>query len=137
MSPDQLSRQLQYPSAWLKHGLLCAELVAIQGRQVIRDYGFAIPDGGTEHWRYYAFNYWLARELDPKKLEHLLEAAIADPDPPMVGNVLKEITKHRLCTRPMLELAKTCVSSSPYYYVGTDVLERLFKGRDQGSENAP
>ena len=137
MSPEELSRLLQYPDPWLKHGLLCGELLATQGPAVLREYGSTFPTGGTEHWRYSAFNYWLSRELDEKQLEHLLEAAIADPDPPMVGNVLQAIAQHRHCTQEMLEAAKECATSSRYYYVGASALERLFQSRGRGSEDAP
>jgi hypothetical protein len=137
MSSEHLSRLLRYPEPWLKHKLLSPELVAIQGPQAHREYGEATPEGGTEHWRYAAFNYWFARELNAEELEHLLEAAIADPDPPMAGNALKSAAAHPLCTRAMVEAAKRCASSSEYYYVGPAELERLFLERGQHSGNAP
>src|SRR5947209_1942912 len=85
MSPTRLAEVLQYPPVWLTTGLLCEELVALQAPQVAREYGLSAPTGGTEHWRFGAFRFWLRRKLTLTELESLLEAAVTDPDPPMAG----------------------------------------------------
>jgi hypothetical protein len=129
MNAQDLASLLEYPSTWLERNLLLPELVSIQSAQFHSEYGSRRPHGGTEHWRYGAFLFWFKHELNEQILGYLLEAAIADPDPPMAGNILKLIVGHPKCTHSMLQAAIACVGTTRYYYTSRHELEALFSQR--------
>jgi len=129
MNAQRLASLLNYPLVWVEHGLLSAELVAAQSEQLVTECGAASAIGGTEHWRYGAFLHWFKRELGEQELGHLLAAAVADPDPPMAGNVLKLVVQHPRCTTAMLQAAQACASSTPEYYTSAQELEVSFASR--------
>ena len=49
MNAQRLASLLNYPSVWVEHGLLSAELVAAQSEQLVTECGAASAIGGTEH----------------------------------------------------------------------------------------
>jgi hypothetical protein len=129
MNKKQLAACLQYPAVWLESGLLTDELFNLQAPEYQKEYGSRVPDGGTEHWRYGAFNFILKRGPDQKTLELLLDAAIADPDMPMAGAAIRDVIAHPLSTRAMLDKALAVVSTSRDYHVSPVKLERGFVER--------
>jgi hypothetical protein len=128
MNKVQFASALNFPSIWLEAGLLPDELFDLQVGELLREYGGSKPDGGTEHWRYGAFLYWLKKDLDFKTLDALFDAAFKDPDPSMAGNVIKELVTHTLCTESLLQRAAEVVSTSKDYYVTRAELESTFAG---------
>jgi len=137
MNTADLASLLEYPDPWLRHGLLSAPFFEEQAAMAAEEYGTQTPRGGTEHWRYGGFLYWLRQDLDRTRLQQLLEAAIADPDPPMAGNVIKDITAHRQATAEMVNLASEAVSLNRYYYVRpTELLDLFARSRVTGTDAA-
>ena len=91
MSLTTFATLAEFPDAWSKHGLLDGPFSAEQAAEFEREYGSSKPNGGTEHWRYAAFLNWLRAKPDARRTGQLLEAALADPDPPMAGNIIKKL----------------------------------------------
>lgn len=126
MNKKQLVAHLQFPKLWLDAGLYSDDLFHLQAPEFEKVHGSRVPDGGTEHWRYGAFNFILKRGPDRKTLELLLEAALIDPDLPMAGAVIRDIIAHPLSTRAMLDRALAVVAKTPDYHVSPMKLERAF-----------
>ena len=126
MNKSSLSNLLDYPSVWLDEELLTDELFNIQAAELQKEYGNDAPKGGTEHWRYGAFHYWLTRNIETDVLAKLLEAANVDPDQPMAGAAIKDIVKHPLSNRAIVNRAAEIVSKSPYFYVSATELEMAY-----------
>jgi hypothetical protein len=118
-----------FPEPWIRHGLAEALFFKQQANAFGKEYGNSKSVGGTEHWRYGSFLYWFKKELTTIRLRELLDAAIADPDPPMAGNVLKLILAHPNATEEMLRLAQNTVNRQPYYSISADDLEMCFRRR--------
>jgi hypothetical protein len=135
MNAQYLASLLEYPAIWLERNLLSPELVASQSEQLRDEYGENTPHGGTEHWRYGAFLSWFKKEINAQVLGYLLEAAVADPDPPMAGNILKLVAEHPKCTDSMLQTAIACAATTHYYYTSAQELKSLFSKRSNLSLN--
>jgi hypothetical protein len=129
MNKKELTACLQFPAVWLDAGLYSDELFNLQAPEFEKEYGSRIPDGGTEHWRYGAFNFILKRGPDQQTLELLLDAALIDPDMPMAGAAIRDIISHPLSTRAMLDRALAVVAKSRDYHVSPMKLERGFVER--------
>jgi hypothetical protein len=93
-----------FPAVWLERGLLTGPFFEAQAGEFEREYGIRSPEGGTEHWRYGAFLYWLRRRPASDTLPALVEAALQDPDRPMAGNVLLELVALSNFNQESLEL---------------------------------
>src|SRR5687768_2753488 len=120
MNITAFAESAQFPAVWLEYGLLDGLFFEQQAAEFASEYGSRKPSGGTEHWRYAAFLSWLRAKPDASKVEQLLEAALADPDPPMAGNVIKELVANPLCTEQMLLAAMDRVAENRDYYVKAD-----------------
>lgn len=70
------------------------------------------PAGATEHYRYRAFNFWLNRKPGREVYEALMEAAAADPDPPMAGAAIKDLISSYSPSPAIVELVIQAVSRS-------------------------
>lgn len=116
-----------FPDIWLDHGLMEGDFFAQQAAEFEREYGGVKPTGGTEHWRYASFLALLHAQPTAEKLVQLLDAALAEPDPPMAGNVVKEVIANRLSTEQMLARAAEAVAANSDYYVTREELVQLFK----------
>jgi len=127
MNKLSFAKLLNYPAIWLDMNLLTDELFEFQSHEFQKEYGNRIPKGGTEHWRYGAFHYWLARDIDSKVLWRLLEAASVDPNQAMAGAAIKDIIKHPSSNSAILTMATDIVSQSPYFYVSAAELEKAFE----------
>jgi hypothetical protein len=137
MDTGRLCQLLNYPPIWAERHLVCDEFFVPQAAEFEREYGYRVPQGGTEHWRYGAFLFWLRRNTDSKMLAHLLAAAIADPDPPMAGNVIKTIIAHPSSTEQMLRLAVSAVTENQEYFVTQHQLESSFSNTHGAEKNVP
>lgn len=129
MSVDRFVLEARYPPPWVKHGLASGEYFEAQARAFAAEYPNRAPEGGTEHWRYGSFLHWLRQELSELQLSHLLEAALADPDAPMAGNILKAVVAHPKSTDEMLQKAQAAVVRNIDYYIAAAELEELYAGR--------
>lgn len=127
MDKAQLAKVLNYPQIWLEANLFTDELFSIQAPEFQREYGGRVPSGGTEHWRYGAFHFWLKRNIDVAVLERLLDAATVDPDQPMAGAAIRYIVAHPSSDRSILARAIDAVSKSRDFYVSKEQLERAFE----------
>ena len=126
MNLTAFAEAAEFPGAWLKYGLLDGPFFVQQAIEFELEYGSSKPRGGTEHWRYAAFLSWLRMKPDASRVEQLLEAALADPDPPMAGNVIKELVENPLCTEQMLVAATRQVAANRDYYVRPEELQSIF-----------
>lgn len=131
MDKASLARLLNYPTIWLEAELLTDELFGIQVPDFQKEYGGRIPEGGTEHWRYGAFHFWLSRNIGSQVLELLLDAASADPDQSMAGAAIKDIIQHPSSNRAILERAVEIISQSQHFYVSSVELEKAFAQKSQ------
>jgi len=120
-----------FPEPWIRHGLAEELFFKQQANAFGKEYGNSKSVGGTEHWRYGSFLYWFKKELTSIRLRELLDAAIADPDPPMAGNVLSLIAAHPNATEEMLHLAQNTVNLQPHYYISAADLEMYFRRRGE------
>jgi hypothetical protein len=117
-----------FPQEWIRGGLFDDPFFIGQANDFERHHGSARPNGGTEHWRYAAFLHLLRANPTAATLQRLLDAALADPDPPMAGNVIKDIVANRLATESMLSTALARIAENVYYCVESDELIRLYRG---------
>ena len=124
-----------YPTVWLTRGLLDGPFFQAQAEEFFREYRDRKPAGGTEHWRYGSFIHWLRTDIDERKTLDLFEAAIADPDPPMAGNVIKELLGRPFATEGMLSRALKAVAENRYYHVTAQALERIFSSAGFGTRD--
>lgn len=129
LSPSELADRLHYPTLWTERGLYPDDLYRVQLAAFVaeaRERGIPPeeyrPAGGTEHYRYGAFRFWRHRNPSPAILEALLEAAVADPDPPMAGAAMKDILATYSPTRAMVELAIQAVRRSRGYFISEEEL---------------
>lgn len=128
----ELVDRLRYPTVWTEKGLypedlyqmqLAAFVAEAQTRDILpEEYR---PIGGTEHYRYGAFRYWLQRNPGSDTLHSLMEAAVADPDPPMAGAAIKDLLAAHHPTRAMIELAIQAVRRSKGYCLSEAELRAL------------
>ena len=116
--------------------MLSAKFFEDQAAQFAEEHGDREPTGGTEHWRYGGFLYWFRQALNQEQVQHLLEAALADPDPPMAGNILKVIASHPATTPQMLKTICEAAESSDDYYVNQVELQSLYRAAHQAGGNA-
>jgi hypothetical protein len=117
-----------FPPEWIRGGLFDDPFFIGQANEFEHHHGSAKPSGGTEHWRYAAFLHLLRANPTAATLQRLLDAALADPDPPMAGNVIKDIVTNPLATESMLAAALARIAETGDYYVDTDELIWLFQG---------
>lgn len=136
MNTDLFAGAADFPACWLEHGLLSGEFFVQQIAAFEAEYGATKPNGGTEHWRYAAFLHWLRTDLDTQRLAALLTAALADPDPPMAGNVLKAIVARPNCTQAMLKAAQDRVGANADYYVSAEGLCQAFESTQTRREQS-
>jgi hypothetical protein len=129
MTIELFASNAEFPACWRQLGLLEGEFFERQAAAFAAEYGASRPRGGTEHWRYGAFLHWLGQANDAKLLGFLLEAALEDPDPPMVGNVLIAIVGKPSCTQALFQAALVRVSSQPGYYISGALLRSTFENR--------
>ncbi len=129
LSLAELVDRLCYPAVWMERGLYPEDL--FQGQleafaTEAREHGVPpqeyCPVGGTEHYRYGAFRYWLQRNPGPEILHALMEAAVTDSDPPMAGAAIKDLLAAYHPTRAMLELAIQAVRRSKGYLISEEEL---------------
>jgi hypothetical protein len=85
------------------------------------------PTGGSEHYRYGAFGFWLQRGPDPEIVDALMEAAIADPDPRMASVAMNDILAAHRPSAAMLELAISAVRQSGRYSISADTLAEYLR----------
>jgi hypothetical protein len=135
MNRNILLKKLNYPAEWEKYELLDEQLISIQLDEYIKEYGSETPKGGTEHFRFGAFLFWLQKDINFKVLSSLLKVAMLDPDKPMAGAVIKEILAHKLSDESLLNKATEKVSSSKYYYATKNELEECFRSKVVVSKN--
>lgn len=133
MNINEFAAAADFPDVWLSRGLLDGPFFQEQAAEFALEYGRKKPPGGTEHWRYGAFNFWLRSDLDRTRASDLFEAALADPDPPMAGNVIKALLAGPFATEQMLSDAVRAVEADRYYYVGAQELKRIFGSAKRGS----
>jgi hypothetical protein len=126
MKIDSFAAAADFPGIWLACGLLQGDFFAQQAVEFEREYGGVKPSGGTEHWRYASFLALLRAQPTAARLVQLLDAALADPDPPMAGNVVKDVIANPLSTEQMLSRAAEAVAANPAYYVTREELIQLF-----------
>lgn len=131
MNINEFAAAADFPNVWLSRGLLDGSFFQEQAAEFEVEYGRKKPQGGTEHWRYGSFNYWLRSDLDRERTLDLFEAALADPDPPMAGNVIKALLASPFATEQMLSDAVSAVEANRYYYVGVQELKRIFCSADR------
>lgn len=129
MLPIELSHRLNYPEQWIASGLLTEEFARMQGRQLEVEYGTAIPDGGTEHWRFAAFLHCLTPPVTEARWEALVQLAAIDPDPPMAGDAIRRIVADDRCSPTVLAIAKGVVAKSCDYCVSPEALQGIFDSR--------
>ena len=115
-----------FPEIWLANGLMQGDFFAQQAAEFEREYGGVKPSGGTEHWRYASFLALLRAQPTAERLVLLLDAALADPDPPMAGNVVKDVIANPLSTKQMLARAAEAVAANSDCYVTREELIQLF-----------
>ena len=126
MQITSFAEAADFPRIWLTCGLLEGDFFEQQAAEFEREYGVVKPRGGTEHWRYAAFLALLRAQPTAARLAQLLDAALADPDPPMAGNVVKDVIANPLSTEQMLARATEAVAANAYYYVKPAELLHLF-----------
>jgi hypothetical protein len=122
LSLSELIDRLGYPAVWTEKGLYPEDLYQVQlaafvaeaRERGIRSHEYR-PVGGTEHYRYGAFRYWLQRDPGPDTLHSLMEGAVVDPDPPMAGAAIKDLLAAYHPTRAMIEVAIQAVRGSKGY----------------------
>lgn len=127
MDAELFAANAKFPQCWIEHDMLNGEFFSQQIAAFESEYGAKKPAGGTEHWRYGAFLHWLRSDPDTELLQALLAAALADPDPPMAGNVLKAIVAKPNCTPAMLKAAQDAVDSNRYYYTTAQDLRQSYQ----------
>jgi hypothetical protein len=136
MNVDLLASLLEYPEPWIRHGMLSAKFFEDQAMQFAEEHGDRKPSGGTEHWRYGGFLFWFRQALNQEQVQHLLDAALADPDPPMAGNILKVIASHPATTPQMLRTLCEAAAISDNYYTNPAELQSLYTAAHQAGGNA-
>lgn len=132
MDISEFAAAAQFPAIWLDRGLLDGPFFQGQADEFGREYGLGKPPGGTEHWRYGAFNHWLRSGLGPERTRDLFQAALTDPDPPMAGNVIRQLLDSPFATEQMLLDAVAVVEADRDYQVDAQELRRIVRssGRD-------
>jgi hypothetical protein len=136
MNAHLLASLLEYPEPWIRHNMLSAKFFEDQAAQLAEQYGGCKPAGGSEHWRYGGFLYWFRQTLNQEQVQHLLDAALADPDPPMAGNILKIIASHPATTPQMFITLCEGAASSDYYYANQVELQSLYTAARLAGGNA-
>ena len=126
MQITTFAQAADFPDIWITCGLLEGEFFARQAAEFAREYGSVKPSGGTEHWRYAAFLAVLRAKPTTARLDQVLDAALADPDPPMAGNVVKDVIANPNSTVEMLSRAVAAIATNTDYYVSRDELVHLF-----------
>ena len=126
MQITSFAEAADFPEIWLTCGLLEGAFFVQQAAEFEREYGSVKPRGGTEHWRYAAFLALLRAKPTAARLDQLLDAALADPDPSMAGNVVKDVIANPLSTEQMLARAAEAISANSDYYVKQEELIHLF-----------
>jgi len=129
-----LLQRLCFPKIWQEKGLYPDDLYQVQleaFRAEARVRGIPPDDyhpaGGTEHYRYGAFRFWLYRKPAREVYEALMEAAAADPDPPMAGAAIKDLISSYSPSRAIVELVIQAVSRSKAYYLSEKELRAFLR----------
>src|SRR6266545_5603696 len=132
LARSELLQRLRFPKIWEEKGLYPDDLYQVQLEAFIaeaRDHGIPPDDyssaGGMEHYRYGAFRFWLFRNPGREVYEALMEAAVLDPDPPMVGAAIKDLISSYSPSPAILELVIQAVSRSRAYYLAEKELRAL------------
>lgn len=118
---------LNFPKIWEIQDLLPDRYFESAKEEYEKEYGNAIPSGGTEHWRFGAFVHLLKEELSANEIGWLIDAAIDDPDRPMAGGVIEELLSRELASEQMLTKACHAVEGSKYYCKSSEQLRKSFK----------
>ncbi len=128
MDRELLIKKLQYPPEWEEFGLLNNEIISIQLKEFVEEYGSKTPEGGTEHYRYGAFCYYTSdSETSIKILKNLLTIALAEPDSGMAQSVIIDIVANQNCTIELYELSKEAFHKVSKKYFEISSLEIAFR----------
>jgi len=76
----------QYPGQWLEFEMYPAELFEVQLGDFEGDF-----EGDGEHFRYGAFQWWIAQPMSLDQLVKLVALAYLDPDQVMASSARKDI----------------------------------------------
>lgn len=120
-------KNLNFPKIWESQDLLPDSYFDAAKEEYKKEYGNAIPNGGTEHWRFGAFVYLLRRELSASEIGWLLNAAIDDPDRPMAGGVIEELISRSVASEQMLDKACEAVEGNKNYCKTSEQLKKSFR----------
>ena len=144
LSTRELTERLDYPAVWHDRGLYLDALYRVQLAAFVSEaegHGVAPatyrPTGGSEHYRYGAFGFWLQREPGPEIVDALMEAAIADPDPRMASVAMNDILAAYRPSVAMLELAIRVVRQSRRYSISADALAEYLRGETPPDGTVP
>lgn len=118
---------LNFPKIWEIQDLLPDSYFDAAKAEYKKEYGDAIPNGGTEHWRFSAFVYLLRSELSASQIGWLIDAAIDDPDRPMAGGVIEALLSRSVASEQMLAKACEAVEGNNYYYKSSEQLKKCFR----------
>ena len=128
MDKNSLIRKLDYPDIWKEKGLINNELYSTQLHDFVKEYGSKKPEGGTEHFRYGAFCYYVQNsETDEATLKILVEAASKDSDSGMAQSALIDLVSHPDCTSEIYNFAKTTFTKFNEKHFEISKLEIAFK----------
>jgi hypothetical protein len=124
---DALSR-LGYPEVWRTMRLYPDDLRAAQEADLAREPPGDV--GGTEHYRYGAFCFWLRNPDTPQHiLGALISAAAADPDSAMAQAALIDLVAHRNCDDSLYHRAFEAFSAFPEQHFEGATFERAHRER--------
>ena len=124
---DAFSR-LRYPEVWRTMHLYPDELRMAQEAELIREPLGEV--GGTEHFRYGAFCFWLGNPQTPQSiLRALISAAAADPDSAMAQAALIDLVAHRNCDELLYDQALAAFGGFPEKHFERETFARAHRER--------
>ncbi|MDH5669969.1 MAG: hypothetical protein OEY86_18360 [Nitrospira sp.] len=102
-SRHQFAKLLKFPVQWLEWGMYPHKLYQIQ----IKEYEPGSEDA-SEHYRYGAFRWWLAKPLSDSQLAKYVVLTFLEPDQLMAGaarkDLLPKFKRRKVCLKSILSL---------------------------------